>query len=294
MGSTTPTQRPPAMAGTPARTRSATRAAASRSRRPPPPPRAPKGWALAGLALGLFAALVFFAPAQWLAGTLAQASGQQLVLAQARGTVWSGSAQLVLSGGAQSQDRAALPGRVQWQLRPRWWGLSLLLQADCCTSSPLRMALAPRWGGARVVIGNSQSQWPAQVLSGLGTPWNTLQPQGRLALQTQGVSLEWAQGRMQLDGQLQLDALAMSSRLSSLRPMGSYRLLLAGSSASAPSLTLQTLEGHLRLSGSGQWVGSRLHFTGEASAAPDDEAQLSNLLNIIGRRSGPRSVISLG
>jgi general secretion pathway protein N len=41
-------------------------------------------------------------------------------------------------------------------------------------------------------------------------------------------------------------------------------------------------------------VGQRLRFTGEASAAPEREAQLSNLLNIIGRRSGARSLISLG
>lgn len=264
----------------------------ARSARPPTPPRAPKGWALTGLTLGLLAALVFFAPAQWLAGALAQASGQQLLLAQARGTLWSGSAQLVLTGGAQSQDRAALPGRISWQLRPRWWGASLQLQADCCTSAPLRLALAPRWGGARLVVRDGQSQWPAHVLSGLGTPWNTLQPQGRLALQTQGLSFDWHQGRLQLSGQAQLDALAMSSRLSTLRPMGSYRLLLSGGDSA--SLRLQTLDGHLLLSGQGQWVGARLHFTGEASAAPDYEAQLSNLLNIIGRRTGPRSVISLG
>jgi general secretion pathway protein N len=31
-----------------------------------------------------------------------------------------------------------------------------------------------------------------------------------------------------------------------------------------------------------------------ASAAPDREGALSNLLNIIGRRSGPRSIITIG
>ena len=98
-----------------------------------------------------------------------------------------------------------------------------------------------------------------------------------------------------MTGQAQLDMLAMSSRLSTLRPMGSYRLLLqGGSGGQAPQLTLSTLDGALLLSGNGQWVGQRLRFTGEASAAPERAAALANLLNIIGRRSGARSIITLG
>ena len=42
------------------------------------------------------------------------------------------------------------------------------------------------------------------------------------------------------------------------------------------------------------WVGSRLRFSGEASAEAGSEAALSNLLNIIGRRQGERSLLSLG
>ena len=74
--------------------------------------------------------------------------------------------------------------------------------------------------------------------------------------------------------------------------MGSYRLDLNG--GASPTLRLATTQGPLQLSGNGQWVGSRLRFTGEASAAPDREAALSNLLNIIGRRNGTRSVITIG
>ena len=57
---------------------------------------------------------------------------------------------------------------------------------------------------------------------------------------------------------------------------------------------LITLEGGLQLSGSGRWVGSKLSFEGIASAAPGYEAELANLLNIIGRRNGSRSIITLG
>ena len=61
------------------------------------------------------------------------------------------------------------------------------------------------------------------------------------------------------------------------------------------TLALTTLgDSPLRLSGSGQWVGSRLRFSGVAEAAPEHEAQLTNLLTLIGRRSGTRSIITVG
>ena len=251
------------------------------------------GWALAGALLGALPALAVFAPAQWLASAVASASGGQVQLAQARGTVWNGSAQLVLTGGLDSQDAAALPGRLNWQLRPTWGGgVRALVRAACCTPEPLRLQVQPRWGGAQLTVQDNQSQWPAALLTGLGTPWNTLQLQGQLALHTSGLGAEWASGRMLLAGQLQLDALAMSTRLSTLRPMGSYRLLLEG--GAVPTLQLTTLDGALQMQGSGQWVGKRLRFEGEATAEPEREAALSNLLNIIGRRRGARSLITLG
>ena len=74
--------------------------------------------------------------------------------------------------------------------------------------------------------------------------------------------------------------------------MGSYRLTLEGGSPTV--LRLSTLDGSLQLSGSGQWVGSRLRFEGEASAAPDRLDALSNLLNILGRRDGARAIIKVG
>jgi general secretion pathway protein N len=96
-------------------------------------------------------------------------------------------------------------------------------------------------------------------------------------------------------GTLQMDALAMASRLSTLRPLGSYRLQLDGGAlGNPPRLRLQTLEGSLQMQGEGEWAGRGWRFRGEASAADGSEAALSNLLNILGRRAGARSVISLG
>lgn len=252
----------------------------------------PWAWALAGALLGLLLATLVNAPARWLTTALQGAAQGRLVFQDARGTVWNGSAQLVLAGGAGSQDAATLPGRLAWLIRPGWSGLLVRLQAECCMQQPWHLSLLPRWGGARLVLADSLSQWPAQWLTGLGTPWNTVQAEGQLSLSTQGLMLEWAAGRMSVAGRAQLDAAQISSRLSTLRPMGSYRVTLLG--GATPSFQLETLEGSLQLSGTGQWVGSKLRFEGVASATPERLDALSNLLNIIGRRDGARAIIKVG
>jgi len=252
----------------------------------------PWGWAIAGAFAGTLLALPLFAPARWVADALAGATRHQLLLTEARGTVWTGSARLLLTGGTGSQDRAALPGRVHWTLRPHGVGLRLQLAADCCTPDPLALRLVPRAGYLAFSVSDGRSRWPAALLAGLGTPWNTLQLDGALQMVTEGLSVEWSAGRLALRGRAQWLAQDMSSRLSTLRPMGSYRITLTG--GDVPALSLETVGGDLLLSGRGQWVGGRLRFEGEASAAPEREAALSNLLNIIGRRSGARSIIRIG
>ena len=255
-------------------------------------PTAPWLWAAAGALAGAVAALVLFVPASWLAGRIEASTGGQVQLADPRGTVWSGSAQLVLTGGRGSRDAAALPTRLQWHMRPAMTGLRMTLSTDCCMPRPMALVLRPGLGSFSVDVDDSQTRWPAGLLAGLGTPWNTLQLEGDLQVRTQRLSIQWAQGRTVIAGNAELLARDMASRLATVRPMGSYRLELTG--GAAPTLRLATTQGPLQLSGNGRWVGSRLRFTGEASAAPDREAALSNLLNIIGRRNGTRSVITIG
>lgn len=259
---------------------------------PPSSPGSPWAWAGIGALLGLVGTLLTQAPARWLAAALDTASEGRVVMSQVRGTVWQGSSELTLTGGAGSRDAVTLPGTVHWTLAPRWTGLHLQLQAPCCTPTGLQVLGELRWGGLRLGIADGQSRWPAGLLTGLGTPWNTLQPEGQLALSTTGLTLDSVEGRWVVGGGARLEARDISSRLSTLRPMGSYRLTLQGGSTS--TLQLDTLDGSLQLSGAGEWVGSRLRFQGQASAAPEREEALSNLLNIIGRRNGARSIITVG
>lgn len=261
--------------------------------------RWPSRMAWAGAALGIGLALVVFAPASWLAHGLLRATSGQLQLVNTRGTVWQGQADVLLTGGEGSRSLSALPQGVRWKLAPTWAegqpGIALALGTPCCSPQPLDITVLPGFQGLKVRIGALSSQWPAELLSGLGTPWNTLHPQGQLALQSDGLRLQVAQGRPRLQGQLTVDALDMGSRLSTLRPLGSYRLdIQALDEGNRLTLNLSTLRGGLRLQGEGQWVGGRLRFHGEAMAAPGQETALDNLLNILGRRQGPRSLLNIG
>ena len=272
-------------------------------------------WAVVGAAVGACIALVLFAPASWLAHFVSQASNGRLVLSDARGTVWDGSAVPVLTGGPGSLDASSLPGRFSWTVDWRWQneptggpGWVVELTHACCLNGPQAFVLQPQWGRLtaqvmaprKIPAGTASDtwfgQWPSQWLSGLGTPWNTLQLGGATRLSFTGATLAWANGRWNFQGLAQIDSLGMSSRVSPLPVLGHYRLTLTNNPADPTStlLSVSTVEGALQLNGSGTLDASGMRFRGDARAAPADEAALSNLLNIIGRREGSRSVISIG
>ena len=262
--------------------------------------RAAWAWAAAGGCIGALVAVVAWAPASWLAQAVGTATGERVQLADARGTLWSGSAVLLLSGGPGSRDASALPGRLRWEigLTPAF-AAQLRLQHPCCQDAPAVLGLRAgigTWTLAVPAQPGGLGNWPAAWLAGLGTPFNTLQMAGTIRAGTSGATLEWAEGRLRMQGSVQLELADVSSRIVAIDTLGSYRLVLAGGAAQpdAPQLSLQTLQGPLQLGGSGRWTGSRLRFTGEASADGGSEAALNNLLNVIGRREGARSVISIG
>jgi general secretion pathway protein N len=261
-----------------------------------------KRWWLAGSVLGAALALVVFAPAAWLAAVVERATSGHLVLAQARGTVWQGSAVPTLTGGLGSKDASALPGRLHWTLATD--GLALVLRARhaCCLEGEQALRIVPGLERLRIefkptdVVSGALGHWPAAWLNGLGTPWNTLQPTGELQVTSPGLALESSGGRWLFSGRADIELNALSSRISTLPVLGSYKLMLSGDHGrnEPPSMLLSTLSGALQLNGNGQWAGSKFRFRGQASASPGSEAALSNLLNIIGRRQGAIAAITIG
>ena len=116
---------------------------------------------------------------QWRASLATPGPGQRLVRLQRTGT-----------DRRRRQRRCRAPARhLHWDIRPQLGGLQLQVRADCCTPQPLRLDLHwLRWNGAQITLADHQSNWPADLLSGLGTPWNTVQ-RGQLSTTSQGLQL---------------------------------------------------------------------------------------------------------
>lgn len=257
-------------------------------------------WGLWGALVGALFALVFYAPAAWLSRIVASQTDGRLLLADARGTVWSGSAVMVLTGGPDSRDATSLPGRIGWSLGLHTSGIELRATHPCCLHGTVTMQFKPGFGRMEASLVSPPAewvgQWPGALLNGLGTPWNTLQVGGVVRLSTPGMTLESVQGRWRFSGQATIDLVNASSRLATLDTLGTYRLTVAGDPATpgTSKLTLVTTQGALQLNGTGTWGAGGVRFRGEGTAEAADQSALNNLLNIIGRRSGARSVISIG
>jgi general secretion pathway protein N len=256
-----------------------------------------RAW-LAAAAGGLAAALattLVLAPAQWAAAAVSNASGGRVELAEASGSIWNGSATLVVAPGADRRDdRASLPGTLTWTLRP--WGLlhatvDLTLQHTAALAAPLRIQAE---ADGRVRIGAASIRLPASILAGLGAPWNTVRPGGVLTLRTDG--LEARAGRIQ--GALVGEWEYASSALTPVSPIGHYRLLLTGPYPGT-QVDLQTVSGPLELTGSGTIdEGGRLRFDGIARALaatdPATRTQLTWLIALLGRTDGESAILRLG
>ena len=271
----------------------------------------PSASAWLGAILGAILALLMFAPAIWVSQAVSRLSHEQVLLLAPKGSIWHGSAQLALSTGPKSQGALGLPTRIEWHLHPLWlsaktqkepfvslllsepFTMALELQTDCCLEPDFVITLKPQGLGALITPPSAAVKLPAQWLDGLGSPWNTLQPQGRLTLLSHHFEVLLSmRSPPQITGGVELRIDQLSSRLSTVKPLGSYRVLF--NSQSTPQIELSSLaESRLLLSGRGQWLNGRLHFEGLADTAPSDEETLSNLLNVLGQRSGHQAQLRM-
>lgn len=251
----------------------------------------------AALLLGALWALLAHGPASWIAGMVSSASGQRLLLCDTQGSWHDGRARVVLNAGPQGRDARVLPGLLQWDisLRRLWQGaVGLSLRWPPLAADTLHAQWRAGIGAWSLTQGDAtwRAAFAASLLEGLGTPWNTLAPDGIVRLDLQHARLRSSAGRMQWGGKLRVDATDMSSRLSSLSPLGSYRMDIDGED-SGVGLHLRTLSGALILAGDGAWNGQRLQFSGTARAAPGDEQALATLLGLLGQREGDHVRIGL-
>jgi general secretion pathway protein N len=86
----------------------------------------------------------------------------------------------------------------------------------------------------------------------------------------------------------------IASRLSPVKPLGAYQLIMDWRGQQA-QLALKTVRGPMLLDGTGSLTNGRLQFSGKAEAEEGQEEKLANLLNLLGQRrqEGDKNVIAL-
>jgi len=248
-------------------------------------------WLMAGL-LTVSMTVLASVPAVWLVPLIERQTDGRFSLADVQGSLWRGSAVI---GAAAARDEALapiLPGRCAWHISP----LVLLGVIDIRLQNP-------SIGQEPIVIHGDWSQWeigsggislPADGLSALGAPFNTIQPVGVLRATWPPLRVTRAGRELKLNGKLQIDLTQVVSALSPVKPLGAYRLRIDWQEGNA-KLDLQSLSGPLLLTGKGEIMRGSLRFSGEAAAQTGEESRLSGLMNLLGQRRqvGDRNVVAL-
>ena len=235
-------------------------------------------------AVSCVAVLLALFPAAWVTPQVAKATQGHVNFIDPQGSLWNGSATLMLAAGTDASGATVLPGRVEWQTA--FWPLltgRLSLSVRQTDAMPRPTTLDATFGGAKLSAGDIAL--PAALLSGLGAPFNTLDLKGSVHV----AWTEWHLIRKNLFGRFDVRLADMVSRVSQVKPLGSYRVVLQAQGA-ASTLDLSTLKGPLLLSGHGAIAGGVVSFHGEASAAPEARDTLGGLLNLLGRPTGAGTV----
>jgi general secretion pathway protein N len=245
--------------------------------------RAALPWLLVAV-LSNAAVLLTLFPAAWITPQFAKATGGHVNLVNPTGSLWHGSASLMLAAGSDTSSATLLPGRIEWHTA--FWPLFVgrvhmtMLQSDAMPT-PITVDATRR--GA--TLSQGAIAVPASLLTGLGAPFNTLDLEGNVQLAWS----DWRSFQQEAFGQLTVTLIDASSRVSLVKPLGSYRVVIQAE-GNRSTLDLSTIKGPLMLNGHGTVSAGSTIFNGTASAAPEARDNLAGLLNLLGRPSGPDTV----
>jgi general secretion pathway protein N len=239
-----------------------------------------KTYYIAIFSAAFLAALAIQAPATLCATWLAYGTGGRLALAQAKGTVWKGTAIPVVNLKAEAPLRL---GRVTWDvtLRSLWRGAILLRvrQDGAQQKQPAEILLRPGQADFR----NFSLELPAPAMGGLDPVLQAMHLQGRLLISADSIVLG---GNGAVTGTAVADWEMAGSDLSPINPFGTYRLLLTGSGDKV-GIVLSTEAGCLHLNGRGEWRAGTLVFQATATAEGKGKEALARMLHHLGPETAP-------
>lgn len=235
-------------------------------------------WNMVAVALGVYVVvLVVTAPATLVDAGLQRGSQGRLRLAQANGTVWSGSGQMEIR---DASGTAGIAKAFAWHVLPE----SLLRGHLVCEIEldlpakrfPVTVSLTS------VELAGADISLPATVL-GLGIP--KLAPLGLTGeVLIHITTLSVARNAMQ--GNATVRWRAAGSTLTPVSPLGDYEVRLYGEAMTMHAF-LRTIKGPLQLDGEGSWTrGENPAFLAMARVPAQHLQQLAPLLRLIAVERG--------
>ena len=245
-------------------------------------------WRVSGLDIGAYAAgfcayaacLLVLAPATLLDVGLQRASNGRLRLAEAQGTLWSGSGQFEIR---DATGRSGIGRNLSWHFQPHSLLRGRLGFAVELGQAAKRFSLSI--SPLRLEIADADLVFPASAL-GLAIPRLALvEPTGDLFVHMPNLS--FADGAML--GTVIVEWRAAGSSLTPVSPLGDYELRLDGE-AGGVNASLRTSKGPLYLEGKGSRgkVGPPIFFA-TARIEAQYQRQLAPFLRLIAIEHGDGS-----
>ena len=216
--------------------------------------------------------LIATAPATLIDAGLGQASAGRLRLAEARGTLWSGTGQIEIR---DANRNSGIAKSMTWRIRPAYLLLGKLRYEVALdhAAQHFPVTISP----SRIEVADADINLPAEAL-GLGVA--KLAPLGLTGDMLLRVArLAFRRGSVQ--GNATLQWRGAGSAYTRISPLGDYELRLEGN-GTAVLASLRTLQGPLQLDGQGSWASGRNPvFQGNARVPPQQMQQLAPLLRMI-------------
>lgn len=239
------------------------------------------GWrAFALFACAFITTLIVVAPATLLAKIAEGSSNGQLVLANAAGTLWHGSATPAIR---QRAGRLLVTERLHWDiaLLPLFSGkiVTRFQWDNVVQAQPMEATVS----FGQIEFRNALIPMQAVIIGELMPMLQPAQLSGQLLIRSDQVTFS----KSGINGNAVAEWVNAGSVLSAVNPLGSYSINLAGAGERV-GLTLVTTSGALLLEGSGSFTRDQgLKFQATARAAADSKGRLDELLNNLGPESAP-------
>ena len=223
--------------------------------------------------------LVATAPATWLAWGVALGSRGVVNINTPTGSLWSGQGMLVIH---RASDVPRALGGVTWKIDPLVLVLGRLRLNLAIDGSDIQAKSLIDLSYDTLTLRDLRAEFPAKAVTTFYAPAALFAPEGLLQISADSVRMQ----KRGMHGSAQVNWRSAGLSLSSVKPLGNYRLYFNGHGESA-DVEVNTESGSLTIAGKGNLVAATGQFMFNGTARPSAyAAELEPLLGMMGPDRG--------